>query len=172
MTRDMGSRTWQEDWPFRIYEILHERGFHSMTQFIDSRPMVSLLDLAEDLGHDVAAIQVEGLWFREADEQGMLDQALASLLIRRIREEIPGGWASGDKFEHHLACAFASWGCVADVVLPDPEQHRVWEFLHDLAPAPGWLPTVPYDDLTTHLLDELQRALDRSQRSTSPDERV
>ena len=141
-----------------------------MTQFIDSRPMVSLLDLAEELGPDVAAIQVEGLWFREAEDQGFLDQALASLLIRCIREEIPNGWASGERFRFELAGAFASWGRVAEVVLPDPEQHRLWEFLHDLTPEPGWLPTVPYDDLTARLLDELQRALDCARRSTSPGE--
>ena len=127
--------------------------------------MVPLLSLARELGPGVAAVQVESLWFREADQQGTLDHALASLLIRRIRENIPGGWASGDEFLFYLSGGFASWRYIARSVLPETEQMRLWEFIRDLAPEPGWLPTVPPDDMTTQILHELEQALLRARQT-------
>ena len=154
---------WQSDWPFRIYQRVEEFGFHSLSQFIDSRPMVSLLALASELGSDVAAIQLESLWLREAEEQGRLSHVLGSLLIRRIRETIPQGWGNGDNFEFHLSRGFSAWGCVADVVLPQAAQTRLWRYLRGLSPEPGWLPVVPHDEMTGRLIGELQRELSQGE---------
>lgn len=164
----MDSGTWQPDWPFRVYERINTFGFHSLVEMLDSRPLVSLLDLARELGPGVAAVQLESLWLREAREPEQVDRLLCSLLIRRIRSTIPAGWSDGEDFAFNLASGYASWGCIADVVLPQSEQTHLWEFLRGLSPEPGWLPTVPHDQLTTELMRELEQALDRA-RDAEPD---
>ena len=153
------SGTWEQDWPTRVYERISERGFHSLSEFFDSRPMVSLISLADELGPNVAAVQLESLWFREAEVHGRLPQVLASLLIRYVRESIPQGWRTGDTFDSMLADAFATWENIADLVLSESARDRVWDCLRSLSPAPGWLPVVPPDALTSSLLEAIASAL-------------
>lgn len=158
----MSSGTWHEEWPFRVYERVSERGFHSLSEFIDSEPMDSLRKLARELGPGVATVQLEALWIREARERGNLSHLLGSLLIRRLRHAIPEGWATGGEFDFNLASGFATWGRVADVALPQSEQTHLWEYLRGLSAEPGWLPVVPHDELTSQLLAELDKALTRA----------
>ena len=150
------SETWEPDWPTRVYECITELGFHSLAEFFDSRPMCSIISLADELGPDVAAVQLESLWFREAEAHGRLPQVLASLLIRYVRESIPQGWATGDKFDSNLADAFATWENIADLVLSESARDRVWTCLRSLSPAPGWLPVIPPDELTSSLLATIE----------------
>ena len=149
----------------RVYERVTALGFHSLSEFIDSRPMVSLITLARELGPGVAAVQLEGLWFREAEQQGRLHHLLGSLLIRRIRDAVPGGWTTGDPFISDLAGGWASWSSIADLALPEAEQDRVWDCLRSLSPEPGWLPVVPHDELTSIVIEAVETAL---QRATNP----
>lgn len=62
----MSTQTWQSDWPFRIYSRLEAFGFHSLSEFLDSRPVDTLIAIADELGTDIAAVQLEALWYREA----------------------------------------------------------------------------------------------------------
>ena len=165
MRRDMSEETWQQEWPMRVYERVTALGFHSLSEFIDSRPMVTLLALAGELGPNVAAVQLESLWCREAYQQGRMKQLLGSLLIRRIRGAVPDGWATGDTFVSELAGGFASWSWVAKELLSDSEQDQVWECLRGLSPEPGWLPVVPHDELTASVIEAVESAL---QRATNP----
>ena len=165
----MNSSTWQEDWPLRVYERIGERGFNSLSEFIDSRPMVSLRGLAQELGPGIATVQLEALWIREAQERDNLGHLLGSLLIRRLRHAIPDGWTTGDEFDFNLASGFATWGRAADAALPQSEQTRLWEYLRGLSPETGWLPTVPYDALTRGLMIELEQALARTRRGKGTD---
>ena len=158
----MSSATWQHDWPIRVYERVQGLGFHSLSEFIDSRPMVTLLELADELGPDIAAIQLESLWFREAEEQSRMAHALGSLFIRRIRDAIPHGWSSGDDFESELAGGFASWGRVADMALSESDQDRVWDKLKNLSPESGWLPVIPHDEMTRLVLRTIETALSKT----------
>lgn len=160
----MNAGTWQPDWPFRAYEALEQLGFHSLSEFMDSRPMVSLVTLADELGTDIAAIQLEELWYREAVERGRIAHLLGSLLIRRIRKAIPAGWATGEEFDSRLAQGFVSWESVADQILPDAARDQVWNWLKNLKPEAGWLPVDPHDEHTANLLGVVERALSRAPR--------
>lgn len=162
------SETWEKDWPTRVYERIASFGFHSLSEFMDSRPMVSLLSLADELGPDVAAVQLESLWFREAENRGRLAHTLGSLLIRYIREAIPQGWTTGDEFDSNLADGFSMWENIADLVLSDSGRERVWERLRNLSPAPGWLPVVPHDELTSYVLRTLESELSVAGRGVRP----
>ena len=157
------STVWEPDWPFRIYERIEASGFHALSEYMASRPMCSLLDLADELGPDIAAAQLESLWFREAEERGELLALLSSLLIRRIRVAIPQGWSQGDEFDFELAGGLASWGRVAGRVLSQSQRLRVRDYLLGLSPPAGWLPVVPHDTLTTRLHAALADEVARSQ---------
>ena len=82
MGGDMNRSTWQPDWPFRAYERLEQLGFYSLSEFMDSSPMVSLVSLANELGPGIAAVQLEALWYREAEERDRVAHLLGSLLIK------------------------------------------------------------------------------------------
>lgn len=165
ITPDMSEATWQPEWPMRLYERIAALGFHSLSEYIDSRPMVSLIDLARELGPNVAAIQLETSWCREAYKHGRMKQLLGSLLIRQIRDAVPGGWATGDPFVSELADGFASWAWVAKELLPQAERNFVWECLRSLSPPPGWLPVVPHDELTAVVIEAVETALQRATNS-------
>ncbi|RYZ15535.1 MAG: NUDIX hydrolase, partial [Myxococcaceae bacterium] len=49
---------WQGNIKARLYERVRERGYESLTAFADARPAVPLYVLADELGNDVAAVQV------------------------------------------------------------------------------------------------------------------
>lgn len=159
---EMSAHTWQPDWPFRIYSRLEEAGFHSLSEFLDSRPMDSLIAIADELGTDVAAVQLEALWYREASERGQMARFLSSLLIRCIRRALPGGWSRGDRFEFKLAGAFATWARVVDEVLPAHERDAIRDELRSMSPIKGWLPAYPYDETTARLVEAVDAAFARS----------
>ena len=164
----MSTNTWQSDWPFRVYQRIGELGFHSLSEYFASRPMVPLLDLADELGFDIAAVQLELLWFREAEARGQLAHALGSLLIRSIRDELPDGWSRGEDFDFRLVGAFASWGQMACCVLSESQRDQVWDCLRSLSPGPGWLPVVPPDAATSRLLEAIEEALARAGDPEAP----
>lgn len=154
----MSTHTWQPDWPFRIYSRLEEFGFHSLSEFLDSRPTETLIVIADELGTDVAAVQLEALWYREASERGQMVRFLGSLLIRCIRRSLPNGWSSGERFEFKLAGAFASWARVVDDVLSDQERDSVYDKLCSMSPVEGWLPIYPHDHITAGLVASVEVA--------------
>ena len=160
----MSTQTWQSDWPFRIYSRLEELGFHSLSEFLDSRPGDTLIAIADELGTDVAAVQLEALWYREASERGQIARFLSSLLVRCIRRALPDGWSRGDRFEFKLAGAFASWARVVDEILSDDERDAVHDALCEMSPAEGWLPVYPHDRITTALVKAIEDAFIRSRR--------
>ncbi len=49
---------WQGNIKARLYEWVRERGYDSLTAFAESRPAVPLYVLADEMGNDVAAVQI------------------------------------------------------------------------------------------------------------------
>ncbi len=43
---------WQGNWAARMYARVRERGYDSLTAFVEARPTAPLVELAEDLGED------------------------------------------------------------------------------------------------------------------------
>ena len=143
----MAKDAWHGEWRTRIYTLLREKGFDSTTSYADTMPLVPVLELAEQIGSNVAAIQLEMLLFQEAQEHNSLPRFLRSLLVRRIREAAPEGWRKGDpkRFQFRLASTIASWQRVAGKVISEQEQEQIWKAIRDADVQNGWLPDGPDD---------------------------
>lgn len=144
-------RSWQGDWDARVHERVRERGFSSLTDFADSRPLDSFIQLALELGpDDVNASQVQALLREEAEDSNTAARFLRSSLIRRLRERLRSGWAEdgdSDPFLSELAGAIASWATGAEGLIDEEDSDRVWQFFrHTRIPA-GWLPDGPDDPI-------------------------
>jgi hypothetical protein len=48
-------RSWEGNWPARLYERVREHGYSSLTAFAEARPTLPLVELAEELGDDLAS---------------------------------------------------------------------------------------------------------------------
>jgi hypothetical protein len=141
------SRAWDGNWNARILSRVWKRGFQTVTEFADSRPLDTLSGLADELGReDVAPIQLEFLLRQEAEERGTVERFARSLLVRRFRERVPDGWAISDnyEFESERAGAYASW--IGGLDDRDHEAaERVWDAFEVLDLPRGWLPSGPDD---------------------------
>ena len=74
---------WRGDWQARLYALIQERGFSSVTAYADSQPGATLLELADVLGSgNVAAVQIEWRLVAEAAASGTMERCARSLLAR------------------------------------------------------------------------------------------
>ena len=94
-------QAWLGDWHARIAERLRVRGFGSVTEFCESRPCVSLLELATELRiddgidrSDVAAEQLLRIWRGEAQDggPGAVERFARRTLVGELRRDLPDGW--------------------------------------------------------------------------------
>jgi len=150
-------KAWQGDWRKRIFERLRDRGFDTVTEFVETRPLESLCDLADELGAgDIAAMQLQGLLYEEALETGTMARLVRSLLVRDLREEIPDGWEmSGNyDFNYRRASAYADWH---SLLLEDdkPMAELAWERLRAMEIPRGWLPEGPEDPILLRAFEGL-----------------
>ncbi|KAB2909166.1 MAG: NUDIX hydrolase [Kofleriaceae bacterium] len=83
---------WRGDFDRRLTERLRERGFASATEYVAGQPAASLIALANGLGADVAAVQLERRLFDEAKAAGAVERHLRDLLVRSLHEHLPEGW--------------------------------------------------------------------------------
>jgi len=149
---------WSTDWEQRLRERVQARGFDRVADYLAAHPLASYAELADDLGDDVAPIQVTRLQLAEAKEANVLREAAADVLVRVLRADLPEGWGrvpAGDDAEPDYlnASAFASWGApmkwagVADDVVAG-----VGAQLKARA-TPGWLPMGPRDQVIVAAFD-------------------
>jgi hypothetical protein len=142
------------DWRKRIYDLIAEKGYGSLTDFAQVNPIMTFQELAQTLGADVAPIQIESLLREEAVESGAFEKFARDTLARRIRQHIPNGWKTGEDFEFNVARAFASWSAA----LGEPYSeiaHRVWQLFQYAIIDVGWAPDGPADEV---LVDIFRRA--------------
>lgn len=142
---------WRGNWYKRVKERAQERGFDTVTAFVDSQPRVSLLILADQLGkEDVAASQVEKLLVDEAEETGTLERCARDMLAREINARLPEGWHTEwvhdgvESTAFRRAGAYGSWYAALPVRYQD-SYRRVWDALVALPIPEGWLPAGPDD---------------------------
>jgi len=86
---------WLEGWQERLDLLVHERGFGSVTAYVESRPGATLVELAIDLGRggiEVAPVQIQWRWVAEAEASGTLERCARGLLARALRDTLPEGW--------------------------------------------------------------------------------
>ncbi len=145
----MSEQTWQGDWPGRIQQRARALGFDAVSAYASARPTATLMELAAELGDDVAAIQVERMLRLEAVRTGDIDRFSRDLLARYLRERLPQGWRNHERFEFQRAWMFASWSTAMDQLIDDAARDRIWNFLEHADIPVGWLPAGADDLILT-----------------------
>ncbi|HZH18369.1 MAG TPA: NUDIX hydrolase [Archangium sp.] len=146
---------WQGNWVVRLYERVRERGYTSLTAFADARPTTSLVELAEELGEDVAGVQVFKGLVEEAERNRQLTRLVRGQLVRELSESLPDGWPAvmDDANRFKVAKALGAWSAYT----PETHEERVKQAraaLRAAPPPPGWRPLGPDDELLRTLLPD------------------
>jgi hypothetical protein len=134
---------WRGDWAGRVRQRVREKGFPDANAFGEAFPVASFLTLADMLGEDVAAAQLETVMKGDASLALTFDRFARSALVRHLHEYLPDGWGSDDMGR---ASAYAHWGGSLEDTF-DPERDAAWDRLEALPPPPGWLPAGPDDPI-------------------------
>jgi len=140
----------------RIRSLLHSRGFESTSDLLSRFPAKPYVDLAADLGNDMAALQLEWMQFEEAKEQGKLRDAAMDSLARELAGHLREGWGRGTQVDFNTAGVFADWVTRLEDYDPDlvPRAEAVWQALHELRPPEGWKPEGPDNPLLAFAFDK------------------
>ena len=148
-------RTWEGNWRVRLYERVRERGFDSVMAFAEARPAVPLYVLAEELGSDVAGVQVLSGLLAEAEQRKQVTRLVRDVLVRQLSQSLPEGWPAvlddGNRFK--VAKALGLWSAFT----PEDYEERVrqaGDALLSTPPPPGWRPLGPDDELLRTLLPD------------------
>jgi len=144
---------WQGNWRVRLYERIRERGYDSLTSFAEARPTAPLFRLAEELGEDLAGVQVLTGLLAEAEKRKQITRFVRDVLVRMLSESLPEGWPAvlDDETRMEVAMALGSWSAYT------PETHkerarRAGDALLATPPPPGWRPLSADDELLRTLL--------------------
>ncbi|RKH88838.1 NUDIX hydrolase [Corallococcus sp. AB045] len=150
-----GGEAWRGNIKARLYERARERGFDSLIAFAEARPAVPLYALADELGSDVAAVQVLSGLLYEAQQRKQVTRLVRDVLVRELAERFPNGWpgALDDVSRGEVALGLGTWFAYA------PETHkervdRAGDALLAHPPPPGWQPLGPDDELLRALLPD------------------
>jgi len=146
---------WEGNWRVRLYERIRERGYDSLTSFAESRPTASLVALAEELGEDVAGVQIFTGLLAEAERRKQVTRFVRGVLVRELSESLPEGWPAvlDDENRFKVASALGPWSAYT----PDSHKERVKRAraaLRAKPPPPGWLPLSADDELLRTLLPD------------------
>lgn len=150
-----GGDAWRGNIKARLYERVRERGYDSLTAFADARPAVPLYALADELGSDVAAVQVLSGLLYEAEQRKQVTRFVRDVLVRLLSQSLPDGWPAvlDDANLFKVAKALGSWSAYT------PETHKERGRLARAAlranpPPAGWRPLGPDDALLRTLLPD------------------
>ncbi|HLL00938.1 MAG TPA: NUDIX hydrolase [Myxococcaceae bacterium] len=146
---------WEGNWRVRLYERIRERGYDSLTAFAEARPTAPFYRLAEELGEDVAGVQILTGLLAEAEKRKQVTRVVRSVLVRRLFESLPEGWPAvmDDENRFKVASALGPWSAYT------PESHkervkRARAALRATPPPSGWRPLSADDELLRTLLPD------------------
>lgn len=150
-----GGGVWRGNWRVRLYERVHARGFPSLTAFAETRSAVPFYLLAEELGEDIAGVQVLSGLLLEAERRRHVTRFVRDVLVREFAEGLPEGWppALDDAPRFKVAQTLGLW------VSCTPSSHqerarRVGDALLATPPPTGWRPLSSEDELLRALLPD------------------
>ncbi|NVJ05093.1 NUDIX hydrolase [Myxococcus sp. AM001] len=150
-----GGEAWRGNIKARLYERARERGFGSLTAFAEARPAVPLYALADELGNDVAAVQVLSGLLYEAQQRKQVTRLVRDVLVRELAERFPNGWPGtlDNVTRGEVALGLGTWSAYS------PETHkervdRAGDALLANPPPAGWRPLGPDDAFLRTLLPD------------------
>ncbi|AGC49108.1 hypothetical protein MYSTI_07836 [Myxococcus stipitatus DSM 14675] len=146
---------WRGDIKARLYERVRERGFDSLTAFAEARPAVPLFVLTDELGNDVAAVQVLSGLLYEAEQSKRVTRFVRDVLVREVGDGLPNGWPPvlDDASRFEVAMVLGRWSGY----IPGTHEARVRQASDSLLAKPppaGWRPLGPDDELLRTLLPD------------------
>jgi hypothetical protein len=146
---DKGDRVWGGNWQAKILSRVRSAGCETLGEFLARFPGESYLKIAERLGDDVAAFQVEWMHFDEAQDAASLRHIAMDSLARDLNDHLPKGWRDGARGDFDTASAYADWVVRLQQKRSDikPKGKAVWDALEQLRPPAGWSPSGPNDPL-------------------------
>ncbi|WP_338867942.1 NUDIX hydrolase [Myxococcus stipitatus] len=150
-----GGDAWRGYINARLCERVRERGYDSLTAFADARPSVPLFVLADELGNDVAAVQLlSGLMF-EAEQRKQVTRLIRDVLVRELAERFPSGWPDvlADSSRVEAAMGLGSWFAYTPLTHRD-RVDRAGNAILAHPPPIGWRPLGPDDELLRMLLPD------------------
>lgn len=150
-----GGDAWRGDINARLYERVRERGFSSLIAFTEARPAVPLYVLADELGSDVAAVQILSGLMYEAEQSKQVTRLVRDVLVRELAERFPNGWPDvrDDAARGEVAMGLGSWFAYTPVTHRERVDRAGNELLSN-PPRTGWRPLGPDDELLRMLLPD------------------
>ncbi|HYV46288.1 MAG TPA: NUDIX hydrolase [Myxococcaceae bacterium] len=150
---------WRGNWLVRLRERVRDRGYTSVTAFAEARPTASLAELADELGQDIAGVQIHKVLVDEAERNHKMARLVRGTLVRKFRDWLPQGWPAsldpdvegGDRFK--VAAALGGWHSYSPIPYRDPVK-RAGDILMANPPPPGWYPKGPDDELLRMLIPD------------------
>ncbi len=140
---------WQGDWKKRLLSRVREAGCKTVTEYLAMAPAQPYLRIADRLGKDIAAVQLEVMHFEEANNDNGIRNAAVDSLVREMALYLPNGWKVTTKGDFDTARVYASW--IVRIEKKDEKlrakAQATWEALEELKPPEGWLPRGPEDAL-------------------------
>jgi hypothetical protein len=144
---------WEGDWEQRIYDRVLALDFASVTDFADARPAASYKELVNELGDDLAVVQLETLLRDEADRQDRWERFARGSLVRLLREYCAEGWDCGENFALRAARVFARWVSILGDEY-ESTARQTWRLLKTRHPPTGWCPNTPEDPLLREVFED------------------
>jgi hypothetical protein len=150
------NKTWEGDIDAKVYQRVKEKGYTTVREFAESLPTKSYVKLAEELGEDVAGIQIEAVLADEYQKTNELVTFIKSNLVRSICDNFPNGWNTEE--DSNLKQAYT----YAEVASPfvEPIDKKIEESWHRLVNLPqifiGWLPRDVDDPILTEAFKDFE----------------
>jgi hypothetical protein len=149
---------WEPNWEQRLTSSVQSLGYADLTALLASMPLRAYSEVAQRIGPRVAPIQVISMQFEEARARNTVRDAAMDSLCRNIIEELPNGWATGERAEWKAILALSSWSSEVQSTGRSPELkpvvHRIADHFRSQPPPTGWLPTGPDDPFIVSAFDE------------------
>lgn len=154
---------WTGDWKKRVAERASQLGFSSVMAVFRAHPDLPfgqifrmLRETESENEIPMAYIQLQTAYFEEADREGILQEALAALIVRLFKQFLPSGWNRGKRIRERQGkcwCGIEVPLCLLKDGYSFPQEF--WKAIEELHPPDDWCPEDANDPI-------LQKAIDRA----------
>lgn len=147
---------WEGNPDKRIYARVKERGYSSVKNFAEERATKSYIELAEELGEDVAGIQIEAVLADEYQDANELVRFIKSNFVRSIWKNFPNGWDIDENPTLKRAYIYGKVSSSFTEII----QNKIEKGWNNLVKSPnlykGWLPQNADDPILTEAFKEIE----------------